>query len=206
MKRLALTIVAAAFALGSFGWAGQGVFKTKDDESKGPITIEIKSQKDSYKLDLGGKTGKEYLEILDKASKDGSDMPKPPAVDFEITIKNTGKEKVEFWASGDPVRLELEIKGPGARTLPSNLAFTANFIMPKLSPLEPGKTHKLTLKSLQSGMRGAGTYHYWAEPGEYTIIAHYRTGISPAPKGSEVEKGVGKVTLASAPIKVKVEK
>src|SRR5262249_15846169 len=97
MKRLALTIVAAAFALCSFGWAGQGGFKTKAAERKGPLTIEIKSQKASYKLDLGGKTGKEYLEILDKRSKEGSDMPKPPAVDFEITIKNTGKEKVEFW-------------------------------------------------------------------------------------------------------------
>src|SRR5262245_10748785 len=203
MKKLALTIVAATFALCSFGWAGQGVFKTKDKEE---LTIEIKSLKVSYKLDLGGKTGKEYLEMLDKRSKEGGDMPKPPTVDFEITIKNTGKAKVEFWASGDPVLLELEIKGPGAITLPSNLAFTTIFIMPKLMPLEPGKTHKISLKSLQSGTRGAGTYHYWAEPGEYTIVARYRTGISPAPKGSEVEKGVGKVTLTSPPIKVKVEK
>src|SRR5262249_41889815 len=137
MRKLALAIVAAAFALCSFAWAGQGVFKTKDkeDEPKMPLTIEIKSLKDSYKLDLGGKTGKEYLDTLDKASKDGGDMPKPPAVDFEITIKNNGKEKVEFWSGGDPVRLDLELKGPGARTLPSNLAFTAIFIMAKPATL-----------------------------------------------------------------------
>jgi hypothetical protein len=201
-----LWILAAFLALPHVSWTGEPKGKKEADPKDVPLSLEIKSVKASYKIDLGGKTGKEFLEMVEAALEAGREPPKPPAVELQVVVKNTGKEKIQFWTAGNPVKLDLELKGPGAKTINPRLAFPAIFMLPKPTPLEPGKTHTFTLKTLQSGFRGVATWHYWTEPGEYTLVARLHTGVSPVPPGVKEEYGAGKVTLTSPVLKVTVEK
>lgn len=178
--------------------------KDKEPEVKG-LKLTLRNKKDSYKLDLGGKTAKEWEELLEVGKKLGSPLPKPPAVDLELEIQNVGKESIDFWSAGDPVQVVLEMKGPNAKTTNAPLAFTADFRLPKFMTLEPGKTHVIPIKSLSSGFRGTGTWHYWLAPGEYTITPKFKTGIRPVPPGAKELYGGAPVTVVGEGTKVKVE-
>ena len=106
MKKLALTIVAAAFALCSFGWAGQGVFKTKDDEPKGPVTI-IAIQRGGGFVD----PAKDPLAYYDfTVARDGSWELKP--LKGESKKGKLGADGVKKWLK--------EIKDGGFDKLKSN--------------------------------------------------------------------------------------
>lgn len=168
------------------------------------LTLTLRGKKDSYKLDLGGMTVKEWEELLEVGKKLGSPLPKPPAVDLELEIKNTSKEKIDFWSAGDLVLVLLELKGPRAKTINAPLAFTADFRLPKFTALEPGKTYVIPLKNLQSGFRGVGTWHYWLEPGEYTLTPRFKTGIRPIPPGAKEMYDGAPVTLVGKGLTVKV--
>ena len=60
-------------------------------------------------------------------------------------------------------------------------------MLPKLTSLEPGNSHKFVIKNLQSGVRGISTWHYWTEPGESTLTAKLHTGVNPVPAGVKEE-------------------
>jgi hypothetical protein len=171
-----------------------------------PLKAKLVAKKDTYKLDLDGKSGEEFRKVLKDAEKSGK-APMPPAVDLVLEITNTSDQEVKFWVEGDANELQLDAKGPNAVTITPQKAFTADFRMPKVITLAPGKTHSIPITALQYGFRGTSKYTYWTEPGEYTLTASYKTAISPAPKGSkEADKGFGIVVLMTTePIKVKVE-
>jgi hypothetical protein len=73
-------------------------------------------------------------------------------------------------------------------------------------------TYALAIKSLMTKRLGRdGTASYWLEPGDYTLIATYKTAVSPAPPGSKdggnfLGVGFGQVTVITAPVKLKVTK
>jgi hypothetical protein len=166
----------------------------------------VKSLKASYTLDLGGKSAEEYLRDLELASKGKAKAPPPPTVTLEVIVTNTGKEKVDFWHTGDPVQILLDLKGPKAKKLTPLLAMTLEFRLPEFKSLQPGESHKFTLKRLAGGMRGNSQWLYWVEPGEYSLTAQLKTGVRPVPPGAPEEEGAGRVTLSSQPIKIMVEK
>jgi hypothetical protein len=178
-----------------------------DDKPKGPelpVTATIVAKTATYKLDLGGKTADDFKKELKDAEKSGK-LPAPPAVEMTLELKNTSKEDVQVWVGGDPFVISLELKGTGAVTLKPNLIMTQEFRTPKAVKIEAGKTHSIPLTSLKAGYRGISELAYWTEPGEYTLSASIKTGISPAPKDIKAEDGFGMVTLKTEPIKIKVE-
>jgi hypothetical protein len=182
---------------------------TRADEPKQadlPLKAKLVAKKDTYKLDLDGKSGEEFRKILKDAEASGK-APAPPAVDMVLEITNTSDQEVKFWVDGDATELQLDVKGPNAVTITPKKAFTTEFRTPKVITLAPGKTHTIPVTALQYGFRGVSKYAYWTEPGDYTVTASYKTAISPAPKGSkEVDKGFGMAVLVSSePVKVKVE-
>jgi hypothetical protein len=127
-------------------------------------------------------------------------------VDLVIEIKNTTDKDVQFWVSGDPVHVNLQLKGPGAVTVKPPIAFTREFRLPRPMTLKAGKSHSIPVAQLRYGHRGASEYAYWTEPGEYTLTATFNTGISPAPANVKPQAdGFGRVILTSEPIKIKVE-
>jgi hypothetical protein len=205
MTRLLLCAVVAGFALSGFAGA-KDVAAAKTEPAGVPLEITITGKKTTFPLDLDGKTSAEFEEVIKKAKEAGGPVPKPPAVDFVVTIKNTGKDTIMVHTSGDPVVLTLELKGKGAINVEPALAFTTDFRLPQGVGLGAGKTIEIPVKSLTSGFRGASKMAYWTAPGEYELVATWVTGVSPVPKGAEDNgEGYGKVTLTSAPLKITVE-
>lgn len=197
-----LTILALAVAL----TAAAG--RADDKKPAGPVQVTI-TGKAKYALQTGGLTPAEYKKRVDAAANAkefGGRPPAAPAVELAVEVKNTSDKPVQVWVKGDPVVLELTAKGPGAVNLTPLLAFTQEFRLPTAVEVGPGKTHTIPVKSLVSGFRGASRYSYWTEPGEYELTATFKTGVSPAPPGSQPgEEGFGMVELKSAPFKVTVE-
>jgi uncharacterized protein (TIGR03067 family) len=130
MKSFALTIVAAAFALCSFGWAGQGVFKTKDDEPKTELEgtwdlVAIEADGKELKLPKDGRmitTGNKFvLKAGDKTIIAGTfkldPKKKPKAIDVTYTEgPDKGKSfKGIYEVDGDTVRFCRPLEPDGER-------------------------------------------------------------------------------------------
>jgi hypothetical protein len=183
-----------------------GVANADDKEvSQLPVTATLVGKARTFVLDRGGMSAEAYAALLKEGEKTGK-LPPPPDVGLTLQLKNTSDKDVQVWISGNPVVLELELKGPGAVSLKPRMAFPSIYILPKPVTIEPGKTHDIPVKALKYGFRGVAQSAYWTEPGEYTLTASYKTAISPAPKDSKLAKdGFGMVTLTSKAIKLNVE-
>lgn len=171
-----------------------------------PLELIIKGDTTKYTLDLGGKTAEEFAKLIESGGAGKGRLPKPPEVKLTLVVKNTSDKDIKVWHKGDAVVLDLELKGKGAQTVTPLLAFTTDFRLPQAVDLPAGKTLEIPLSGLVSGFRGASVYHYWTEPGEYELIARWKTGVTPAPNGAMDNDGFGVVTVASKPFKVTVEK
>lgn len=153
-----------------------------------------------YTLDLGGKSADEFAKSLK-----GENVPPPPKVDLKLVLKNTSKEAVQVWNSGDTVSVELKLTGKGAATAKPMLMTTADFRLPKAVEIEAGKTIELPIKALAGGFRNIGEYAYWTEAGEYELVATFKTGVSPAPNGAtDGGDGFGQVMVSSKTFKITV--
>jgi hypothetical protein len=155
-------------------------------------------------LDLKGKTAEEFAAIVKKAKAGDVEPPATPKVDLLAEIKNTSQKPVRIWSEGDPVVLELKVKGPGAHNIAPPLAFTLEFRIPKEITIEPGESHIVPIDSLRNGFRGRSNFSYWTKPGEYEIQATFKTGVAPPPPGTTEQDGFGVVTLTAAPVEVRV--
>jgi hypothetical protein len=168
-----------------------------------PLEARLIAKKDTYVLDLGGKTPEEFRKLLKNST------PLAPAVDLELEFKNRGTKDLTFLVGGSnpdiPLLLKLQGKGAVNLALPAIAAGIVS-MPPKQVTLAPGKTHKLPIKGLITSRLGReGSASYWTQPGNYTLIATYKTAVSPVPKGARDNgKGFGPVTVISAPVKLKV--
>ncbi|HJZ53314.1 MAG TPA: hypothetical protein VKE74_00055 [Gemmataceae bacterium] len=195
--------VAVAATVAGFAFADD---KPKADPPATPLELTITGKTITYPLDTGGLSGTESRKKIEEAVKAGGKVPAPPAVDLVAEIKNTSDKPVKVWVKGDPVVLELTLKGEGAVNVNPKLFFTNELRLPEAVEIAPGKSHPIPVKSLASGFRGVARGSYWTEPGEYELVATLKTGVSPAPKGAkDGGDGFGIVTLTSAPLKIKVE-
>lgn len=172
-----------------------------------PIKATLVAKTTTYKFDLGDMKAEDFKKTLKEIEKDGKSPPPPPAVEMTLELKNTSDKDVQVWTSGTPIYVDLDLTGRGAVTIKPRLLRPAIFILPKPTTIAPGKTHSIPVTVLKSGSRGDTNWSYWTEPGEYTLTASFKTGISPAPKDA---KDVGKdgfapVTIKAEPIKIKVE-
>lgn len=176
----------------------------KQDPSKTNLPVDAKliAKKTTFKMDIDGAELKKLLE----AAKESGKSPPPPVVEMTLELRNRTQKDVQIWIGGDPVQMNFELKGPGVVTHKPMLFFTADFRGPKPMTLEPGKSYSIPIKALVGGFRGASEYVYWTEAGEYTLTAHFKTGVSPAPEGAKAdESGFAPVTVKSDTIKIKVE-
>lgn len=165
------------------------------------IELKLVAKKDTYTWDGGGKTPKEFKQMLDdlaKAQKKnpfGPKLPNPPTVDLVLQIVNNSKEDQVIWVGGDPNQITLELKGPGVTTVTPSLAFTLELRLSKQVTLAPGKHYEIPVTRFADGFRSSSRWIYWTEPGEYTISAQYQLANGPEEKGK---------VLKSEPVKLKV--
>jgi hypothetical protein len=172
--------------------------------TKSPVTAKMVANKTTFELDLGGMTPDQYKEAL--KNPDPRKLPPLPKVDMALELTNTSDKDVQVWIGGTPVKMMLDLKGPGAIKVTPRQFFPAIFIMPKPVTLAPGKSHLLPMATLSFGHRGLEHRAYWTGPGEYSLQASLITGLNPPPKGVQPDRmGFGKTTITSEPIKIKVQ-
>lgn len=187
--------------------AASAADKPKSEPEGVPLELAITGKLVKFELDTGGLSEAEYKKAIEDAGKGrGAKPPATPKVEFSVEIKNTSDKPLTVWTKGDPVVLDLELKGKGAMNIAPPLAFTREFRIPSGVEIAPGKSVSLPVKSLTSGFRGASVFSYWTAPGEYELTAKLKTGVNPAPKGAkEADEGFGEVKLTSLPLRLTVE-
>jgi hypothetical protein len=187
-----LLAVAAVFAFGSSATA-------EDKKEDGPVKLVLVAKTDKYKFDGGGKTPAEYKKMLEEAAKAKGGLnpaPKPPAVDLVLQITNTSKEDVTVYVAGDPNVYTFELTGgDGTVTMPSGLAFTADFRLPKAVTLAPGKSYEIPVKQLSDGSRGMSRFVYWTGPGAYKLSATYTLADAKGGRGAVLKSEPVKITV-----------
>jgi hypothetical protein len=191
--------------------------KSKTDPDGAPLEAKLVVKKDTYKLDLSGKTPEEYRDAA---------KTKPPVVevDLALELKNTSDTEITIWIAddygkeerqegGDYVKLQLDLKGPGAVSVRTALRETTPATPPpRTRAIAAGKTFSIPITTLNYGSHGIAHYEAhrasWTEAGEYTLAATFQTAVSPSPKGSKATKWAhfegGYVTATSAPVTLKV--
>jgi hypothetical protein len=177
--------------------------KSKTEPPGVPLQAWLIAKKDTYVLNLGGKTPEEFRKLVQKS------FPPAPAVDLELEFRNGGAKDLTFLVGGTnpDVPLLLKLDGPGAVNVVVPAVHKAMASTPpKQVTLAPGKTHTLPIKSLMTNHIGRdGTASYRTEPGDYTLTATYKTAVSPVRQGAkDTGRGFGPVTVISAPVKLKV--
>jgi RNA polymerase sigma-70 factor (ECF subfamily) len=175
-----------------------------------PLELKLIAKRDTYTLDLGGKSAKDFAELLKVAPF--ATQPKPPTVELEAELRNTGNAAIEFaLPAHDRAWSSFQLKGPGAIndvTIHFNPPSFRLYPIRKMANLAAGGTHKFvinTLGDLRSDPMTASLASYWTEPGEYTLTVTLHTDVQPVPKGAKEFGRMGEVTVTSNPIKLKVE-
>src|SRR5262249_38292277 len=115
----------------------------KGKDEKLPVTAKLVAKKDTYRLDLEGKTPEDFRKLLAAGGK----LPAPPAVRLELELHNTSDKEVRIWVKGDPVVLDLEVKGPGATSVVAQKAFTQEYRIPAATTLPPGRSYSYPITS-----------------------------------------------------------
>jgi hypothetical protein len=191
--------------------------KSKTDPDGAPLEAKLVVKKDTYTLDLDGKTPEDYREAA---------KTKPPVVEVDLVLelKNTSDKEITIWIAddygkeerqegGDYVKLMLDLKGPGAVSVRTALRETTPATPPpRTRAIAAGKTFSIPITTLNYGSHGIAHYEAhracWTEAGEYSLTATFQTAVSPAPKASKPTKWAhfegGYVTVTSAPVKLKV--
>jgi RNA polymerase sigma factor (sigma-70 family) len=168
-----------------------------------PLEARLIAKKDTYVLDLGGKTPQEFRKLF----KDS--FPPTPVVDLELEFRNSGVKNLTLLVGGfnPDIPLLLKLDGPGAvnLVLPA-IAVDVPSTLPEQVTLGPGQVHTLPIKGLMTDhLDREGSASYWLQTGDYILIATYKTAVSPVPVGAKDNgKGFGPVTVISAPVKLKV--
>lgn len=174
----------------------------KEPVKKEGLELTIVAKKDGTTFKINAKEAKALREELEAILKDAKEnklrerIPAPPAVDFELTIKNVSDKPIDIYVGGDDNLISLELKGPGAVAARYLAITTTEFRLSKKVTLEPGKTYVQPINSLQHGPRGLGNRWYWTEAGEYTLTATWQLGNEGGGMGPK---------LTSAPLKLTVK-
>jgi hypothetical protein len=203
--RFGLCIVSVVATAAAWTVAADPPADKPSAEPKGtPVELSI-TGKTAYPLDLGGKTPEQFKKMIEDAGNDAAKLPKRPALELKLVIKNTGDKPVTVWTKGDPVVIGLKLKGDGAVTAKPQGIFTQEFRAPEGVEIAPGKTAEIPLKELAGGFRTRSEFAYWTKPGEYELTATLKTGVTPPSRSLAPGGGAGEVTLTSAAVKIKIE-
>ncbi len=168
-----------------------------------PLELKIvKETADPLEFHTDGFPNHVFEEKILQAAQKGTPL-KGSVVELFMEIKNTGKEPITIWVSGDVTFLTLDLQGKGAKSVESKHAPLKDTIPPKAVTILPGKIHQMPLFRLDYGVRNEEKHAYMTKGGYYTLTATFKTGISPAPKGTThfLPKGFGEVILKSAPFR-----
>jgi RNA polymerase sigma factor (sigma-70 family) len=179
----------------------------KVDPPGTPLELRLRAVKDTYPLNLGGRTADQFRRQLRAAARGDREHLEPPAVELTVELVNTGTKDLEVWIGGDIVQAHLDLAGPDAVTCTLDTVSDSDVRPPRAIPLQAGQSHRLKLTSLVHGCRGRAFGSYWLATGKYTLTARLSTGVSPVPTGAqlaELDKRFGHVEVTSNPLQLTV--
>lgn len=175
MKTFLVATVSACFLLAA-GCAPDPMAGNNPPAKKelpAPLKARLIANKTEYALPVGGKTLKEYRQVIDGVQPIGGDRPPAPEVDLVFELTNTSDKDldVELW-----IEPSMELKGPDVR---DKTQYGMNCIPPPPTRIKAGETHKMPIKQL-TYFAGKGSHTlYWTKAGEYelsmTLNTSYRT-------------------------------
>jgi RNA polymerase sigma factor (sigma-70 family) len=176
--------------------------KSKSDPAGVPLELRLVAKKDSYTLDLGGRTEAEYRQYLEAKYPE-------TAVDLTLELRNTGDKPLSVTFADKEWRtigMNMDLKGPGVFKVAPLIMYNANRVLePATLEVAPGKSYSLSITNLGSWITRTYPYVYWTQPGEYTLAISWQTKVSPPPKGAApAGPTAGLVTLTSNQVKLKV--
>jgi WD40 repeat protein len=160
-----------------------------------PLEATLTSLKETYTLDLNGKTPDEFATHVQ-----GWPLPPSPKVDLVLTIRNKGTKTLTFHRD---ILLGLHLTGVGAMNHPMHSYQTeGRGDEPKKVTLDPGKTYDIPIQSLD---RGYGEQSYWLLQGEYTLHADCNVWVVSTPDEEDKSSDrSGFVRAKAPPLRVKV--
>ena len=173
----------------------------------------LKANKDTYKLDLGGRSAEEFRKLAKAKNRFDLGGPLPPVVDLVLEVRNTSDKDIQLFTLPDLAAVELDLKGPDTLTVQMAGPFQLDRRLPKPITLAPGQVFTRPIRSLKHGHRDIEFRSCWLAPGEYTLTARFVTSVLPAPPGAVLYdgrlgepqlKGFGAVTVTTRPLKLKV--
>jgi len=182
--------------------------KSKSDPAGVPLELLLVAKKDSYTLDLGGRTEAEFREHVRALEKVYRPLPEI-AVDLTLELRNTGDKPLSVTFADDEWRtidMNLKLKGPGVFNIAPRIIEDASRVLkPATLELAPGKSYSLPITSLGSWKDHIYPYVYWTQTGEYALAVSWQTKVSPPPKGAApAGPTAGFVTLTSNQVRLKV--
>jgi hypothetical protein len=170
--------------------------RSKDRPAQ-PLELKLVAIKDTYTLDLSGKSPQQFRELLKEAERREQEPPSAPGVDLVLEFRNNSEKSITIYVDGDDTHLFWELKGPGAISARYAQIITLEFRSSRPVTIAAGKSYSREIKTLEGGYRGLIQRWYWMQPGEYTLTAKYQLGGAPgSPRGRE---------LTSNPIKLVVK-
>lgn len=186
--------------------------KGKVEPPGAPLAAVLKANKDTYKLDLGGRTAQEFRKFARESSDFNAGGPLPPKVDLVLEVRNTSDKDIQFFTLPDLAEIVLDLEGPDALTVKHKGFVPFNRLLPKAVTLGPGKVFTRPIGSLSHGQRDSMLRSYWLAPGGYTLTVRFLTAVLPAPEGAVVNdgrlepelKGFAEVTVTTPPLTLKV--
>jgi hypothetical protein len=161
-----------------------------------PLEAYLSSKKDSYSLNLNGKSPEEFARHAQ-----GWPLPPSPKVEMNLTLRNTSTKTLTL---NPEILSDLYLTGDGAINHPMFTYQTEGrpVDQPKKVTLAPGKTYELPIQSLDCGH---ARQSFWLLPGEYTLHATCSVWVTPPPDGVDKSSdGSGYVDLKAPPLRVKV--
>jgi hypothetical protein len=169
--------------------------KGKPDRRAAPLEATLASRKESYTLDLEGRTAAQFARRVN--FNQGLDLPPAPEIDLELTLRNVSDESVSISVFKDFITVALS--GDGAMNHPE-VPVTQVGTSPPAEPhdLAPGESCSVPIKSMGKTYR---RHSYWLLPGEYTVYVTCSVSVTPAPKNSYFSD---MIDVEPAPLRLKV--
>jgi hypothetical protein len=176
LRRVAALAAMLIFTVGPVGWLMQGLTVA---EGSGGLVVALDDVRArggqeamlAPGIDRAPEAMKGSLDQvrsqLEKAKVTG-ELPPPPEVDVNLELRNTTQRPMRVWVEGPPSELRLELRGPGARSVPAK-----ETAQPKSRAvtIPPGKSEPIHITRLTDSQRS----WYWTEPGDYTLTAEFST-------------------------------
>jgi hypothetical protein len=168
-RRVAALAAMLLLAVGPVGWLTQGLQLVEDN---GGLVIAMGEK---------AQGAPEALPV--PAASNVRAQPKDAArqlpVDLELKLHNTTDQPMRVWVAGPQTELRLDLRGPGAVSVPVEDRVKKE---PQAVTLPPGAEETiLRIRSLSDGRR---SWH-WTEPGDYTLTAQLTTRASAPGTGEQ---------------------